>query len=64
MNLMNNMKTTERKIAIGIEAKSIGQTLAIDITFPYQDYPPIALDTFFCKVSDEGKQIVFLKGVV
>lgn len=37
-------------MAIGIDAKRIGQTLLREIILPYHDYPPMAADIFFCRV--------------
>lgn len=64
MNRINNIKITDRTIAIGMAASKIGHTCPSAIILPYHVYFPIAVEIFAYRVSDVGIQIVFLSVVV
>ena len=58
------MNITDNTITIGIADNSIGHTLPNVIILPCHVYCPIAADSFYFNVYDDGKHIVFLSGVV
>lgn len=60
VSLIKNIKIIEKMIAIGIAARSIGQTLERETNLPCQVYSPIADDSLAFIVYELGKHIVFL----
>lgn len=64
VNLIKNIKTMEKMMAMGMEARSIGHTLERDTNLPCQVSSPTADSNLALIVYEVGKQMVFLIEVV